>query len=240
MKNVMAILLALALSMAGFAMAEGSAAGAQIIGRISDMRGDGSFLVAPLDGSQTVRVLVPDGVTYEAAWTLGDGDVVLVSYDGRMTRSLPGQINAQRIASHSVEGFVDQVHEDGDRVLVSSSEIGPVWATLPKGTDAAEYADRTVRIFYSGVMALSYPGQISALTIDEIAVETGNVSEIGKDYFLIERTDDTVRVNFDEHSKVVGDFDVGDAVEVYYSGMMTASLPGQIYGTVIVRIEAQG
>lgn len=232
MKKMMRILLSMLMVLSlGSAMAE--PAGETMIGTITEMRDNGSFLIEQLDNGTPVQVNVPEDLTYEAAWTLGVGDVVIVSYNGIMTRSMPGQITAQAIRSASIEGIVAEVGNEQNRILIDSQEYGQVFATLPEGEKAEDYLNKTVRVFFNGIMAMSLPGQVHALTIQEVFTETGEVKEIQDQYFLIAADGNEVRVNFDDHSKLIHSFHVGDEVQVYYNGAMTMSLPGQIYAIAI-------
>lgn len=208
-----------------------------VIGTILEIREDGSMLLAEVE-NDSVQILVhmTDETVVEADWTLAAGDVVLVSYDGKMTKSLPAQITAAIVRSFSIEGFVQEVNEETNRVLIDGPEMGQVWATLPEGEQASDYDSKFVRIFTSGVMALSYPGQVQAITIYEVAMESGSISELGEDYFMINWGQTGLRVNFDERSKMPDDLVVGEQVQVFYSGIMARSLPGQVFAIAVARV----
>lgn len=232
MKKIMSILLS-ALMVFSMTAAMAETASKQVTGTIVEMNEDGSFLVEQLEDGVKVHVNVPDGVNYDADWTLHEGDVVIVSYNGVMTRSDPGQINAESIRSATIEGHVVEAGNEQNRVLIDSQEFGQVFATLPDSVKAEDYQDKYVRIYFNGVMALSLPGQVSALTIAEVFMETGEVTDIQKDYFIMQWGESELHVNFDEYTKVIHSFDVGDEVAVYYNGIMTRSMPGQVYALVI-------
>ena len=240
MKKILSVLLSMLMLTAGAALAEETEAIDPIIGVIVEMREDGSFLVEQLEDGSQVHVLVDADTHEEADWAIGEGDVVLVSYDGRMTRSLPPQVTAQSIRSYSIEGIVSEVDSDNNRVLITSPQVGQVWATLPEHETAADYEGQEVRIYTNGIMALSLPGQVHALTIHTIFTETGKITEIDTDYFLMDWGESQLRVNFDEHTKVIESFDVGDEVQVFYNGIMARSMPGQITAVVIHKIDSIG
>lgn len=237
MKKIISVLLSVMMLSAVAAMAEDVQV-EPIIGTITEMREDGSFIVDTMDGTQ-VHVLTNEDTKDEVDWAIGEGDVVVVSYDGRMTRSMPGQINAITIRSDSIEGYVEEVDAENNRLLINSHAVGQVWVTLPEDVKAEDYTDKAVRVYTNGVMALSLPPQAFALSISEVFAENGRIKEIGDEYFIMDWGTSDLRVNFDSHTKVVDSFDTGDGVQVYYNGMMTRSLPGQIYAMVVVKVPLQ-
>lgn len=238
MKKIVSVMLSMMLFMAAGAMAEVPALQAEtIVGRIVEMREDGSILVERLDSDGQVLVNVPEDSQYDADWALDVDDVIFVTYDGRMARSMPPQVYAQSIRSHSIEGLVAEANTESRRLLINSAELGQVWATLPEGEDAADYADQYVRVFYNGVMALSLPGQVSAVAIDVMAQDEGRVTEIADGYLLMDGKGGALRVNFDAHTKMVAAIEAGDTVQVYYNGITTRSLPPQAFGIVIAKVQ---
>ena len=63
------------------------------------------------------------------------GQYIFVDYDGKMTRSLPPQVSAQRIAMYAVSGVVSEVSENS--VTISREQEGDqVVVHLPEGADA--------------------------------------------------------------------------------------------------------
>lgn len=234
MKRMIGVLLSL-LMLSAVAVAE-EATGAQIIGTITEMRAGGGFLVKPLDGGQTVQVNVDSATVSGAEWTVGEGDVVIVNYDGRMTRSMPGQIMAQSIYAYSLEGAVVEVDGANNRLLVETQQAGRVWVTMPDGEQASNYADKVVRVYTHGVMALSYPAQTSALAIATIEMVEGTASGVTDSQFTLDGEGGQLIVHYDEHTKVTELFTDGNTVQVFYSGVMTMSLPGQITAIVIAKV----
>lgn len=233
MKKMISILLLMMMALTGGAVAEES--DTFLAGRVTGWSDD-HFMLDTLDG-QTVRVNYGGDTKIEADWEIGEGDVVQVTHTGRMTRSLPPQVYAQTVRSDSVEGFVEEIDAEGGHILINSRQTGQVWMTLPEGENAEDYADSYVRVFFSGVMALSLPAQATAFAVEKMVVETGNVTESGDDFFMIKGENSAFRVNFDPQTKAPQGFAVGDAVEVYYNGIVAQSLPGQIYAVVVVNLE---
>lgn len=234
MITMMLAVLMLALPL-GTAMAEQTVE--PLVGKIIDVREDGGLLIERLDDGSEVMVNVSDETKVEADWTLGVGDVVYVSYNGIMTRSLPPQVHAEVIRSHTVEGMVIEVDSDRNRVLIDSPQAGQVWFTLPEDVKADDYAEGVVRAYFNGIMALSLPAQAFADAIETLAVENGKVTEMADTYFLMDWNESGLRVNFDEQTKMMETFDVGDTVQVYYRGIMTRSLPPQVYAVTVVKTE---
>lgn len=207
-----------------------------LVGRIVEVLEDGSYLLQELSGTgDQIKVILSENATEESEWAIGLDDVVLVRYTGTISSDNPPEADAETISSHSLEGPVTQVNEEANRVLINSTQMGEVWATLPETEQAASYENKYVRIYYNGIMALSYPGQVTALSIQEVFTETGDIIEVSDNHFLMKWGDSELIVNFDSHTKVIESFDVGDTVIVYYSGIMTRSMPGQIYAQVIAR-----
>ena len=64
---------------------------------------------------------------------------------------------------------------------------------------------------------------------------TGTVTEyVSGEYFLLETDENgTVQVNFDSETKSADALEIGDTVTVTYDGIMTRSVPAQIYAESI-------
>lgn len=113
-----------------------------------------ALLLATLDLGE-VLVLLP-----ETAEAYPPGDFVTVSYNGIMTRSFPGQVNAIAVHRHeSAEGVISAV-EDGHIVLGEGDAA--VCVNIDDNTRlyGSLYGGERAVVYYSGVMALSLPPQI--------------------------------------------------------------------------------
>ena len=97
--------------------------------------------------------------------------------------------------------------------------------------------DQFVGVTYNGAMTFSLPAQIYAMGIQEIAIESGEITEIAEEYLVIEGENGLVRVNLDEASLVEEELAVGERVTVLCAQMATRSLPPQVYGYAVVREE---
>lgn len=241
MKKFLGTLMALTLlTTAGAAMTQNAKAGneLQLSGTLVEVYDDGGFLMNMLPKGGEVYVKLNENVQSNVNWELESGDIALVTYNGVMTGANPPQISASAVNSESIEGLVTKVDADENRVLIDSPNSGLIWATLPKEEKAADYADKNIRVFTTGVMALSFPGQVQALSVQEISVETGTISAIDNDMIHMTWNDSELAVRIDEHTKQVGAFNVGNVISVYYNGVMTNAIPEEITGLVIVNAVA--
>ena len=95
-----------------------------------------------------------------------------------------------------------------------------------------------IHVMYNGQMTRSIPAQVTAdtvdiaVTIDELA---GEIVEITGDGILLQTKDMQVLVNVDEGTvyETDGELAVGDYIHVLYDGIMTRSLPAQVYAQKI-------
>ena len=159
------------------------------------------------------------------------GAFLIVAYNGAMTRSLPPQITADIIYQHKISGTVTQVTENG--VLVDQGgEAGEMLVHLQEGMRPLFYGC-PVEVYFSGVVALSYPSQIGALHYVTPTL-TGTVTKTDDGFFMM--TDDqglVYRVNCDDSTHFEGPMQEGGRVSVYYNGRSTFSIPAQVYGIAV-------
>lgn len=232
MKKVVMVILALMVSLGMVSGTLAEAAGpAQLEGVILEIGEDGSFL---LDGISIGQVLVHtnEETALEGVPALAAGQYVFVEYSGAVTRSLPPQVTAQKVSCFVIEGTVKSVDEEGKTALVESEEYSLVQVHLPAMEAALDEGD-FVAVYFSGIMALSYPAQAGGLKVDVYAKETGTVTEIGEGYFMLDAETGPIRVNVGEESVLPGALEAGDEVTVLYNGMMTFSMPPQIFGIIV-------
>ena len=91
------------------------------------------------------------------------GQVAVILYDGKMTRSLPAQITALKIGVYEVKGTVTEVAEG--RVTISKAEGGDeVVLTLPEGAAEIAVGD-TITAYTTGVSTMSLPPQMNAISV---------------------------------------------------------------------------
>ena len=163
------------------------------------------------------------------------GAYVTVAYNGIMTKSLPPQVTADRVSCYRLEGTVLEADLPEGIILVDSLGLGPVLVRLPQ-LDVQPGTGDFVLVYYTGVMAMSLPGQVTGQKVSVLVAEEGTVTEMGEGFFLTEGGNGTVRVNTDSLSRIPEPLETGDAVKVYYSGIMTRSIPPQMYALAVLRV----
>ena len=166
MSKIIAILSAILLALAGIAVWPANQEPAiteESYEEIVEMTGtvleitDTYILIENTDGQQ-VQVNLYDETIFEGK-TPGKGDLIHILYNGMMTRSLPPQINAQRIGCYVRIGAVVELTEDGF-TLDDGNEIIEVHATaeLLQGIETGS----AVTVYFNGAMTMSIPAQIGA------------------------------------------------------------------------------
>lgn len=115
---------------------------------------------------------VMDGILAEEEIEVGQ--YVFVEYDGRLTRSLPPQAHADRVGCYRLTGTADLSLAVG--VLLTGDPIFGDVIVRVDGSMPHLYQGMPITVYYNGVMALSYPGQVTAshIVVPEL---TGTVSD---------------------------------------------------------------
>ncbi|MBE0601032.1 MAG: hypothetical protein IH607_04540 [Firmicutes bacterium] len=181
-------------------------------------------------------------ITYDAAteWVglavPQAGQTVTVSYNGIMTRSLPPQAQAQRVAQYLLSGMVLAYDGGMHALLVATLAFGEVLVLLP-GTAEAYPPGDFVTVAYNGIMARSYPGQINAVAVRRHESLDGVITDLGDGYIMLGEGDQAVRVNTDGNTRLYGELYAGERVVVYFSGIMALSMPPQAYGELILAFD---
>ena len=110
-----------------------------------------------------VQANLSEDTLIEGVEELAVGQTAIVTYDGKMTRSLPAQITALRVGVYEVRGTVKTV-EDG-RVTVEKTEGGDeVVLTLPEDAPALAVGD-VITAYTTGISTMSLPPQMNAIAI---------------------------------------------------------------------------
>lgn len=225
--------------------AEVSIALSPLYGKVIELHEDGGMIVETLDDQKKVEVARNEFTTETADWVVGEGDIVIVAFEvPDDAKALPDQVTATHISSFAIDGIITEMNDS--RIAVETPDAGLVWVMNSESLDTKGLAEGdAVRIYYSGIMALSEPPQVPALEIRKLVELRGVVTEAidettleeGSDaYFLMEAVDGTVvHVNYGLHTKRAEAVEVGEEVTVYYSGIMTRSMPGQIYAIAIYK-----
>ena len=115
---------------------------------------------------------VMDGILAEEEIEVGQ--YVFVEYDGRLTRSLPPQAHADRVGCYRLTGTADLSLAVG--VLLTGDPVFGDVIVRVDGSMPHLYQGMPITVYYNGVMALSYPGQVTAshIVVPEL---TGTVSD---------------------------------------------------------------
>ncbi len=200
-------------------------------GVITQVMEDGSFLMEDTVHGQ-VLVQADLDATLEGIDEPAVGQYVFVWYGGAMTKSIPPQVTADRIGCYIVEGVVLSADAEAGTALIDSEEAGQVLVRLPEGTALPAEGDY-LTVYTNGAMTMSEPGQVDGLKVDVYVVARGTVDMIGDGYFLLEGDAGTIRVNIGEETQIPEYLEEGDAVSVYYSGVMTKSIPPQVFGIIV-------
>ena len=110
-----------------------------------------------------VQANLSEDTLIEGVEELAVGQTAIVTYDGKMTRSLPAQITALRVGVYEVRGTVKTM-EDG-RITVEKTEGGDeVVLTLPENAPALAVGD-VITAYTTGISTMSLPPQMNAIAI---------------------------------------------------------------------------
>lgn len=110
-----------------------------------------------------VQANLSEDTLIEGVEELAVGQTAMVTYDGKMTRSLPAQITALRVGVYEVRGTVKTM-EDG-RIIVEKTEGGDeVVLTLPENAPALAVGD-VITAYTTGISTMSLPPQMNAIAI---------------------------------------------------------------------------
>ncbi len=208
-----------------------------LTGTVSDIT-DESFTL----NTDTEAVIV--NATAEQLAQVENGAKVNVYFNGAMTMSLPAQIGAEQISAAEeaavisgtvVEAYIMIENADGELVQVNLSSLTTLLTVLPDLGD-------TITVTYNGQVTRSIPPQVMAQTIevaDVLVALTGDIVEISDDGILLQTEEMQVLVKTDAQTHYDiqaegGELAVGDTITVHYDGVMTMSLPAQIYAQTIV------
>ena len=169
----LSLLMALALPLGAFA--EENEPDTLLEGLVTEVLEQG-FVMEDIElGSVLLNVdetTVMDGILAEG--DIEVGHYVFVEYDGRLTRSLPPQAHADRVGCYRLTGTVDLSLSMG--VLLTGDPIFGDVIIRVDGSMPHLYQGMPITVYYNGVMAMSYPGQVTArhIVVPEL---TGTVSD---------------------------------------------------------------
>ncbi|MCE5342694.1 MAG: hypothetical protein LLF96_03780 [Eubacteriales bacterium] len=182
--------------------------------------GEGYFIMADI-GQGEVRVNLDDTVTAYDGVASKDGmtieQYVYVRYNGVLTRDVPPQVTAEKVSCYVVSGTATDILDnaftvEGDTVLGTVLVHGyegmpPVYRGVP------------ITLYYNGVMALSYPPQITAAYL-VVPTLTGIVSSAGESGFTLTTDSGMVyTVAVTEETTLFSLPADGERVTAYYDGL---------------------
>lgn len=150
-----------------------------------------------------------------------------------MMAALGAQADEAKPEKYVLEGSIMQVLDDGSGFLIEDIRFGPVQVHTGEDTQLFVGAEGLVpglyvQVEYSGAMTFSLPGQVTAISVTGYLME-GTVLSIereGKAILISGAGFGEALVTLPEES-----LDVpapGSYVRVHFSGVMTASFPGQL------------
>jgi len=215
------VAVALMLSLFCFCCFASAETDALLQGLITEV-GDGYFLMddtrqgavrVNLDGETTVYEGVVTGDTLAA------GQYVYVRYNGVMTRSLPPQVTAEKVSCFTVSGTVADILDTGYTVE-GDAVLGTV---IVRTEDAFPIvgAGVPVTVYYNGVMALSYPPQVTAV-YTVVPVLEGVASGVTADGFTLTADDGaTYSIAVTADTGIYTLPAEGERLKVYYNGELT-------------------
>lgn len=154
------------------------------------------------------------------------------------TATVPARTDAESTEPadelYDLSGTVQEITED--HILLITPDGMEVQANLFPDTvyDGESFGvGDMVHVMYNGMMTRSLPGQIAAMKVSCWWL-TGVVTEMAEDGFLIDRADVGDQVFVHADAALLENIQEGTDVTVYFNGIMTMSLPGQITAEGIV------
>ena len=180
-------------------LAETKAPDTELEGYVTEVL-EGGFLMEDRELGQVMlnvdEQTVTDGVLMERE--IEAGLYVLVTYDGRLTRSIPPQAHADKVGCYALQGTVVELPEAGV-ILMNDEEYGEVLVHAVGSTQHV-HPGAFITVYYDGVMAMSLPGQAVAREI-VVPKLTGTVSDMDDEGFtLTDGNENAYRVLIDENT----------------------------------------
>lgn len=247
MKKIFALLMTAILLMTGTLVLAESQEGSILTGTVTDITEEAITFVNA--DEQLFQANLTDGTVIEGDLVVGA--LVIVQYDGIMTRSIPAQITAQSITvvveeECALSGFVAEVTDEYFTFTTADEQL--IQANIATPCDLVE--GDLVLVTYNGQMTFSIPAQISAMDVQVIVEDqpemTGTVTEITEEAITFTTPDgQTIQANLSEetvHEYLLPTeaLQAGDFIHVTYNGQMTMSIPAQIAATVVRSYVQEG
>ncbi len=117
-------------------------------GEITSISENGSILVTQVEGHNygqpSILFHVSESIAAELGDQLAQGAFVEVHYDGKLTRSLPGQATAESI--RVIASFSDGIVQNGTILSVTPGKDGYSISLLPLGEEKREDLSNTITL----------------------------------------------------------------------------------------------
>lgn len=237
MKKILGIILAALLALGMFsALAE--TAGEEPVaipplqGTITELTEDG-FLMETADLGP-VMVLMTEETILEGLDELFMNEYVQVYYNGMMSRSLPPQVTAEKIAQYALYGTVTEIGEDSIVLLQQYDELAaPITVTLPENAPRL-FVGCPVTVYTDGVMTASLDPLVNAIHVRAETI-SGTITSVTEENFtLTDALGGEYVVNLAPETVLEIELAEGANVVVYHTGAMTFSLPAQVSAVAVI------
>ncbi len=243
MKKIFALALALVLAFSLFASAEANdeidyVSIDGIVTEITD-----TYFILDTTSLGEIQVNINEETFFSEEIPFAAGQYAFVTFDGKMTRSIPAQITAIAVNVSRFIGTVLFVDEEPNVLLVSSPVHGDVIVYLPETDSAVNYASGDlVMVYNNGAMTMSLPPQVGGALVMRLETLIGVISEVSEGYAVITDSNGSYQVNFAPDTTITVDsveMAVGQVMTVIYNGMMSRSIPAQV-SAIEITVEAVG
>ena len=146
------------------------------------------------------------------------GQYVFVQFNGIMTKSIPPQVTADQVSCYAIHGIVSEILQSG-YVVQGDSVLGTVIVHMDK-TLAPIFLHVPITVYYSGIIALSAPPQLTALHTVVPMLE-GVATSVSENSLVL--TDDhhvVHHITLDAQTQVDEPLSDGMRICVYYNGTL--------------------
>ena len=240
MKKILAIILAALLALGMFsAIAETAieepVAIPPLQGTVTELTEDG-FLLETNDLGP-VMVLTTEETILEGMDELFADAYVLVYYNGMMSRSLPPQVTAEKVAQYAMTGTVIEIGENSIVLQQYDELAAPLTVTLPENAPRL-FVGCMVTVYTDGVMTASMEPLVNALHVRPETI-SGTITSVTEENFALSNGQDgEYVVNLAPETVLEAELAEGANVVVYHTGAMTFSLPAQVSALAVIEAPA--
>lgn len=158
------------------------------------------------------------------------------------TQELPPTTAAEAVEpaqmDDTMQGIVESFDLENSKMTLSGTNLGDVIVHITPEALASVgtlYPGTQVTITTNGIATMSLPAQVTALEIQTITF-SGTIEGFDNGMLLVDGGDaGKIAVHVEDGVYVVGleNFKIGASALVYYDGIMTRSIPGQVNAQVL-------